>query len=285
MLTEEEIDNIAESLDAGMVCFVHRKNKTLIEIPEQAMDDDPDGFWKKDLREVEKNAKHYVEIERMDSNEAFRVMADFARTISDDNFRRRVDRALSQRKPFQNFRYEIDNSGTYREQWFDYKKQRLVEWVKSILEVNDLYTRPEEEEQEEEETRAVEPALRQTTTITASEIELMEFELADAIRLNKVNDLKHLLHDELLAIAPNGLTITKEMDLASHAAGEMVVHKLKVTVEETHIIDDTAICTVVYDTKGRMMGEPIAGKFKYLRVWKKFDDGFKVIAASCFKIP
>lgn len=51
-------------------------------------------------------------------------------------------------------------------------------------------------------------------------------------------------------------------------AGEMVVDQLIATMEDIRIDGDTAVATIFYDTKGRMLGNPIEGRFKYIRVWK-----------------
>jgi len=64
----------------------------------------------------------------------------------------------------------------------------------------------------------------------------------------------------------------------------MVVEELVTSIEEIRIIGDTAIVVLVYDTKGTMLGNPIQGKFRYIRVWKLFQDGLKVIAGSCILI-
>ncbi|MFB9863547.1 nuclear transport factor 2 family protein [Rufibacter immobilis] len=56
------------------------------------------------------------------------------------------------------------------------------------------------------------------------------------------------------------------------------------TVEEVKIVDDTAIAILVYDTKGTMLGKPIQGRFRYIRIWKQFSDGLKVIGGSCTKL-
>jgi hypothetical protein len=74
------------------------------------------------------------------------------------------------------------------------------------------------------------------------------------------------------------------MDLSSHRAGEMVVDEIIPTVEEIKIVDDTAIVVIVYNTKGKMLGNPIEGRFRYIRIWKQFSDGLKVIGGSCFKL-
>lgn len=116
--------------------------------------------------------------------------------------------------------------------------------------------------------------------------EVIEIEstLLRGIKISDVNLLAKLLHDDLLFIAPTGQIVTKEMDLASHRAGDMKVEELIATVEEVNIIGDTATVVVVYKTKGTMLGTPMEGRFRYIRIWKKFSDGFKVIGGSCFKI-
>jgi ketosteroid isomerase-like protein len=120
--------------------------------------------------------------------------------------------------------------------------------------------------------------------ISREDVFHMETVLVKAIKSSDVELLDSILHDDLLFIAPNGQVITKQMDLDSHRAGEMSVEQLLPTVEEVKIVDDTAVAVVVYSTKGAMLGNPIQGQFRYIRVWKQFSDGLKVIAGSCFKL-
>ncbi len=120
--------------------------------------------------------------------------------------------------------------------------------------------------------------------ITREAIIELENKLIMGIKENNVKLLDSLLHDDLLFIVPNGQTITKERDLASHSAGEMVVEELSPTIENIKIIDDTAVVIVVYDTRGRMLNQPIQGRFRYIRIWKQFRDGIKVIGGSCFQL-
>ena len=112
----------------------------------------------------------------------------------------------------------------------------------------------------------------------------IEYKLVEGIKMSDIAFLENVLHDDLLFIAPNGQTITKSMDLASHRAGEMVVAYLVPTFEEIKLFENTASVIVVYDTKGTMQGNPIEGKFKYFRVWQLFDDGLKVIGGSCCRV-
>jgi hypothetical protein len=121
-------------------------------------------------------------------------------------------------------------------------------------------------------------------TIQISDIEVLEQKLQEAIKTSEVSFLEKVLHDQLLFMIPNGDIITKEMDLASHKSRQMIVDYLNATLENIKIIDDTAIVTITYDTKGRMLNLPIEGSFRYIRFWKRFDDGLKVIGGSCFKL-
>lgn len=120
--------------------------------------------------------------------------------------------------------------------------------------------------------------------ISKQDIIGIETKLVEAIKTSDVELLDSILHDSLLFMAPNGQVITKQMDLDSHRAGEMSVEQLLPTVEEVKIIEDTAVAIVVYDTKGTMLGSPIQGQFRYVRVWRQFNDGLKVIGGSCFKL-
>jgi hypothetical protein len=121
-------------------------------------------------------------------------------------------------------------------------------------------------------------------TISKDNIIEIEYKLIEGTTTGDLEFLDAILHDDLLFIAPNGQTITKQMDLASHRAGEMVVEHLIPTFEEVKILGNTATVIVVYDTKGSMLGDPIQGQFRYIRIWKLFGDGLKVIAGSCFKL-
>ncbi|RZL32199.1 MAG: nuclear transport factor 2 family protein [Pedobacter sp.] len=107
--------------------------------------------------------------------------------------------------------------------------------------------------------------------------------LAEGIKNSDIDLLDKTIHDDLLCLAPDGKTITKQMDLDAHKAGEMAVDKLNAQIEDLRRINgDTAVSTTVYDAKGKMLGNPMEATLKYIRVWKMFDDGLKVIAAKLF---
>lgn len=120
--------------------------------------------------------------------------------------------------------------------------------------------------------------------INKEQIVKAENNLIDAMKINDVDALDDLLHDDLLFITPDGQTITKKMDIDSHKSRTMIIEKINPTIEKINLIEDTAIVTIVIDTKGKMLGQPIEGKFRYIRFWKLFENKLKVIGGSCTQI-
>lgn len=112
----------------------------------------------------------------------------------------------------------------------------------------------------------------------------LEYQLVEAIKTSDTDFLEKILHEDLLFMAPNGMIVTRAMDLASHKAGDMVVISLTPQVEQINLLGENALSVMVYDTKGTMMGQPIEGKFRYIRVWKSGEKGWQVIGGACMQI-
>ena len=121
-------------------------------------------------------------------------------------------------------------------------------------------------------------------TFTTATILNLEHQLIDAIRTGNIDFLEKVMHEELLFLAPNGLVVTKEMDLASHRAGHMRVDELLPHSENINILGDTAVSVMVYTTRGTMMGNPISGRFRYIRTWKEFPEGIQIISGACIQL-
>ena len=130
-LTEKQIKEIAEDLECGMRCFYNLKTGEI----EKVINSDSwigadEELWEDTLEEIDENWEDYFEFEGMSSHESFRVMADFAENVEDAKLRNRLINALNGPKPFRNFKWQIDNSGEYREEWFQFKTMRYIQWVK-----------------------------------------------------------------------------------------------------------------------------------------------------------
>ena len=132
-LTNDEIKEIADQLDCGNRCYINKETGEIKTTP-----DFNDGFadeelWADVLEELEENWDKYIEIEKMESHESFDLMAEFAENVDSRELRDSLINALNKKHPFQNFKWVIDNSGPYRQRWFDFKAQKLLNWVENKL--------------------------------------------------------------------------------------------------------------------------------------------------------
>jgi len=136
-LTPKQINEIAEQLDCGFRCYIHKQTRKMIFLPDlnshPDMDTEP---WEDDMERIDNNIGEYLVIEPPESNESFEIMERFAESLDEGTkLKKRLFWALSNRNPFRNFKNEIDYDGTHRQQWFDFKHECLKEWVIERVEI------------------------------------------------------------------------------------------------------------------------------------------------------
>ena len=114
------------------------------------------------------------------------------------------------------------------------------------------------------------------------EQEIMDCEnrLLHAIRNGDINTLDELLHDSLIFNIPTGQTITKQMDIENYRSGIMSVYDISATDQTIRTIEDISTVVVTIHLKAKYADQIIDGKFRYLRVWKRFNNSWKIIAGS-----
>lgn len=135
--TKKEIEEIADNLDCGMRCFYNLKSGEIKTIPnfDSWIDADKET-WDDVSNEIDENWSDYIEFTGFESHESFKLMVDFAESVDDTRLQNKLIGVLNKLKPFQNFKWHIDNSGEYRQQWFDFKKMRYIQWVKNQIDLN-----------------------------------------------------------------------------------------------------------------------------------------------------
>lgn len=121
--------------------------------------------------------------------------------------------------------------------------------------------------------------------ITKEDVIEAENKLFSAQLVSNVEILDQLLHDDLVAVAPTGEILTKQMDLNTHRAKTMLIEEASTEINDIKITGNTALTVVTMTAKGKMMGTPLEGTFRYFRVWKQFDDTLKIIGASFMQLP
>src|SRR5690606_34708447 len=116
--------------------------------------------------------------------------------------------------------------------------------------------------------------------LTETSILEQENKLYNAIKDSNITALDQLLHDDLLFIIPSGETITKEIDLDTYRDGALKVDELLPEIENLNIIDDMAVITLTMKLNGKFNNVPFEANYRYIRFWKKFSDGIKVVGGS-----
>lgn len=134
-LTTDKIKEISDQLDCGFRCFLHRQNNKLLFIPDTTRHIEIDTeAWATEIDELENNFDNYFEIDQLESGDTFRIMQQFTDTLKDTNqLKEKLIDALQNKKPFRQFKFIIDNSRAYRQNWFDFKSRKIQEWVVSKL--------------------------------------------------------------------------------------------------------------------------------------------------------
>src|SRR5690606_28625505 len=89
--------------------------------------------------------------------------------------------------------------------------------------------------------------------ITKEDVIEAENNLFSAQLVSNVEILDQLLHDDLIAVAPTGQIITKEMDLNAHRAKTMIIEDASTEIDDIKITGDTALSIVTMAAKGKMM--------------------------------
>lgn len=144
VLTDDQIKEIADSLEAGMKCYYNRLTgniKTIIDFDSWIGADDE--LWEEDLNEIDEHFGDYFVFENMTSHDSFNLMVDFVDLVVDSRIQTKLINALNKSKPFRNFKHVIDNSGEYRQQWFDFKRGRYIEWVQDQIDTENSLSKNE----------------------------------------------------------------------------------------------------------------------------------------------
>jgi len=134
-ISTQQIENIAEELDCGMKVYINIDSMKMI----ATLDRDENFYIDDELtdeeKEIESNPEKYIQIEKMDSRYSYKIMEQFKNSIDDIELKKKLELGLSLTKPFRNFKDIIDTEIEYRDKWFEFKKQKYIEYVKEQIEI------------------------------------------------------------------------------------------------------------------------------------------------------
>ena len=136
-LTQNQITDMAQDLEAGMKIFINRKDleiRTILDWDEMYGDTE---IWDDEMDKIEHEWTDYVVIEKLESRDAFKIMARFIGEIDDRPLAEALSNVLERKSPFANFKAIVERSD-YREKWFEFKNQSYANYVRDMLSLNDI---------------------------------------------------------------------------------------------------------------------------------------------------
>ena len=132
---QQIIKEIAQDLNCGSECYYNFKTNEIIAIPDFSQVFDEDVFkeaFGEALERVEQQKADFIKIEPLESSESFKIMERFVAQLTDQNFKLKLQAVLQRKKPFQNFKHQIEQSN-FRQDWFDFKQLELEKIVAKKL--------------------------------------------------------------------------------------------------------------------------------------------------------
>jgi hypothetical protein len=112
-----------------------------------------------------------------------------------------------------------------------------------------------------------------------SGLDAAEDRLQAVVGANDASGLALLLHDQLLATAPDGSLATKDEDVAGYSSGAFHVSSYRELRRRTLLHDTTGVTAVRARISGRMNGEVFNVVMDYTRTWVHDDGRWQVLAA------
>lgn len=114
-----------------------------------------------------------------------------------------------------------------------------------------------------------------------TQIRECETRLYAAMAGSDVEALDELIADDLLFVGPTGELATKAMDLELHRTGgtqfhEFVPKELEIRVWSEHFV----LASAKLFLSGVYLGDAFAGDYRYMRVWRKGNNGWQIAGGS-----
>lgn len=97
-----------------------------------------------------------------------------------------------------------------------------------------------------------------------------------------IDELTALVDDALIFLAWDGSIIGKGDDLNLHRSPEFQISKMDVVDRKMVCFDNTVVVNVLMDASAIIGKDKQNKQMRYIRVWHKFSDGWRIIS-GCMK--
>lgn len=114
----------------------------------------------------------------------------------------------------------------------------------------------------------------------------LEQRLRQAMLDSDVETLDVLIDPQLVFVGPDGSVFGKHDDLALHRSGRQRLERIDLLQSSLELHgNDVAVTTALTELAGSIDGQRFAGRFRYLRTWKRQAQEWRVVAGSVCACP
>ncbi len=132
-ISEQTLKIITGAINAGYLVFFDKETGKHHEINTMDFEEKETDF--EDPYRAYRDASRYIQISKPNSKMTLGWINDFVQTIESGELKRKLDYALSRKNPHAAFKKELDFDSELRQNWFEYKAEKGLERVKSILNI------------------------------------------------------------------------------------------------------------------------------------------------------
>jgi hypothetical protein len=118
-----------------------------------------------------------------------------------------------------------------------------------------------------------------TDTVDLTGLDRAEDRLQASVATNDVDGLAQLLHEHLLATAPDGSLVGKQADVDGYASGSFRVSSYTELRRRSLLHNETGVTAVRAHIRGRMHDQDFDVVMDYTRTWVHDDGRWQVLAA------
>lgn len=142
-INKDQVLDIAKRLENGYNVYLNKDTGEYKSLPDVDEFSAANEFRTDELRKIIDHWDNYMILNRMEPWEVFEMMEEFIYKV-DREFQNKLLDALYQTKPFDNFQHLVETS-KYRDDWFAFKDDQYINYVKDQLKAEGIEFDEEEE--------------------------------------------------------------------------------------------------------------------------------------------
>jgi Uncharacterised protein family (UPF0158) len=137
ILRPNVIKEIAQHLDGGATCYVHKGTHevTTISGTKEQEVEDPEAaeLLQETIEYMEAKSELYLKIEQIPSKDQIQMMRDFIEEIPEPELSRELTNALNRKNPIRNFTQVINSNEGLGQHWHNFKMEEYQRWVSNFI--------------------------------------------------------------------------------------------------------------------------------------------------------